>query len=426
MIIAEHLHHKYKPRHERGFHQTNGRMIAAKALHFSLMPTVSLTKRCPPLACLLLLIVSLTAAAEETLEGYESQIEAANQALQKLDKEIAQSQRLKKQLQRSLSDVSERVGEREQRLSNLKTDIAQYNSTLEKIEEQLELERSNMASRRTAMASSIRKMQRIAASSGLKVALQNDDPASADRHAIYTEYFVRAQNTAIATQLATLEKIQQAHANALKDRNWLNYIKKKATLQHDSYRTEQASKQRSIGEVEQTISSKTRSVATLKADQGRLQTLLEELKAAQVLRSGYFLSGQGQYGLPVKGDIQARFNEIKSVGKLRWTGIFIQASAGAPVRAIADGEVVYSGWLNGFGMLVILDHGDGFMTLYGGNRDVAVSPADWAESGATIATVGDSGGQKTSGVYFEIRHNAKPVDPEQWVSPKNAVVNARK
>jgi len=111
---------------------------------------------------------------------------------------------------------------------------------------------------------------------------------------------------------------------------------------------------------------------------------------------------------------------------LRWDGYFIEAGTGAAVRAIADGTVVYSDWLQGFGMLVILDHGDGYMTLYGGNREVTVRKEDWVQTGSTIATVGDSGGQKTSGVYFEIRHNATPVDPKEWVSTDNSIKSVKK
>jgi len=181
-----------------------------------------------------------------------------------------------------------------------------------------------------------------------------------------------------------------------------------------------------LGEVQAQISTKTRTVATLKVDQARLQALMEELRNSQVAHSGYFASGQGSYPLPVAGTIKARFGEVKSVGKLRWDGYFIEAGSGSPVRAIADGSVVYSDWLQGFGMLVILDHGDGYMTLYGGNRDVAVQKQDWVQTGSTIATVGDSGGQKTSGLYFEIRHNAAPVDPKEWINTNNSIKSVKK
>ena len=144
---------------------------------------------------------------------------------------------------------------------------------------------------------------------------------------------------------------------------------------------------------------------------------MEELQAAEAAASGYFESGRGSLPMPVAGRVDARFGDVKSVGRLTWDGLFVRAEAGAAVRSVADGEVVYGGWLEGFGMLVIVDHGDGWMSLYGGNRDVLAAPGDWVESGAAIATVGDSGGQNVPGVYFEIRRDAEPVDPAPFLDP---------
>ena len=221
-------------------------------------------------------------------------------------------------------------------------------------------------------------------------------------------------------------RVQEAKATALKDRNWLNYLKKKASKQRDSFASTAKATQRDLGQVEAKLDEKTRTVAQLKADQERLQSLMEELKALQSAQSGYFIAGQGRYPAPVKGRLTARYGDIKSVGKLTWSGLFIEAKMGAPVRAIADGEVIYSNWLQGFGHLVIVDHGDNYTSLYGGNREVTIPVGEWVESGATIATVGDSGGQSSSGVYFEIRHNAIAEDPESWLNPKSGLISASK
>ena len=365
-------------------------------------------------------------SAEETIEGVEQEILSTTQRLRKLDEEIAASRALKEKLTAALNESNQKVGERQSRITGLNKDIQQYDAQLDSLDKQIEQEEGNVDARKKALAQSIRRSQRIASSTGLKVVLQNNNPAQADRLGVYTGYFMQAQQQAIRNQQATLQQIAAARNEALKNRNWLNHIKKKATSQFDTYKGERDQKKQSIGEVESQITNKTQTVAQLKLDQARLQALMEELRAAQVAKSGYFLAGKGKYPLPVRGTINARFGEVKSVGKLRWEGYFITAGIGTPVRTIADGEVVYSDWLQGFGMLVIIDHGDSYMTLYGGNREVAASQGDWVESGATIATVGDSGGQKRSGVYFEIRHNATPMDPKEWVSAKNDVLKAQK
>jgi septal ring factor EnvC (AmiA/AmiB activator) len=366
------------------------------------------------------------AQANTTVEDVEQEISQTQQKLKQLDAEIAEGRALKAKLEKALQATNKNVGERASRIEGLNTDIAQYNAKLDQLETRITQEQANVERRKQSLAVSIRRAQSVTTANGLKVVLQNDNPALIDRLNVYTDYFMQAQQTAIDEQLHAIEKIEAAHFEALKNRNWLNHIKKKATNQYATYKQDAHKKQRSLGEVNTDISTKTRTVAQLKADQVRLQTLMEELKTARIAQSGYFKAGQGTYGLPVAGTVESRFGDVKSVGKLRWNGYFISARSGTPVRAIADGAVIYRDWLQGFGMLVILDHGDGYMTLYGGNREVNVQNEDWVESGATIATVGDSGGQKVSGVYFEIRHNAKPIDPKGWVDAKNSVKTAKK
>ena len=383
-------------------------------------------RRLHPLVIVIALSCANQTNADQSIEGVEKEIQSMSERLQQLHAEIESGRKLKAALQNSLEQTSSKVSERASRIKGLQKDIDTYNAQLDKLDARIAIEQANNDQRKSTLAASLRGSQRLATSSGLKVLLQSNNPAQSARLGVYTGYFMRAQQAAIDSQQQALQQVALAREEALKNRNWLNYIKKKATSQFDSYKQQRNKNQASIGQVENDLSNKTKTVAEIKQDQQRLQSLMEELRAAQIAKSGYFVANRGHYGLPVTGRIQARFGDIKSVGKLTWNGYFVAADLGLPVRAIADGTVVYSDWLQGFGMLVILDHGDGYMTLYGGNRDVAVQKGDWSETGATIATVGDSGGQKTTGVYFEIRHNAKPIDPKGWVNAKNTVKSAKK
>ena len=369
---------------------------------------------------------SSAADKANSVEGVSEQIQQTDTLLKQLQQDIASSRLQKQKIVDSLSAVQGNVSERTQRLKQLNKEIAQYDSELDSLSSSIAEQERGIEKRKSLLADSLRKSQRVNTASGLKVVLQHDDPVLADRLGIYTEYFMAAQDTAIKQQLAALTLIEDAHLEAVKNRNWLNHIKKKAQKQHDNFAANARAQKTELKTVENQLTEKQRSVAQLKADQARLQILLEELKAAQVAKSGYFLAGKGKYPLPVDGQLQARFGEMKSVGKIRWQGLFIAARSGTPVGAIADGEVIYSDWLQGFGNLVILDHGDAFMTLYGGNRDVRIKKGDWVDSGSTIATVGNSGGQSANGVYFEIRHNAIPVDPAGWVDATISINSARK
>ena len=151
----------------------------------------------------------------------------------------------------------------------------------------------------------------------------------------------------------------------------------------------------------------------------RLQALLDRITAsiADLPTPGDttpFVREKGKLLLPVSGRITDRFGTSRNNGKLRWNGIFIAAPRGAPVRAIHYGRVVFSDWLRGFGLLLIIDHGDGYMSLYGHNQVLYTEVGDWVTAGEIVATVGDTGGQNRAGLYFEIRYKGKPTNPQLW------------
>jgi septal ring factor EnvC (AmiA/AmiB activator) len=117
----------------------------------------------------------------------------------------------------------------------------------------------------------------------------------------------------------------------------------------------------------------------------------------------------------VRGELANRFGSPRSDGGVLWKGLFIAARAGEEVRAVADGRVVFSDWLRGFGNLLIIDHGDAFMSLYGNNEALFKRVGDIIHGGEAVAAVGNSGGNARSGLYFELRHQGKPLDPLDWV-----------
>jgi septal ring factor EnvC (AmiA/AmiB activator) len=127
-----------------------------------------------------------------------------------------------------------------------------------------------------------------------------------------------------------------------------------------------------------------------------------------------FARYKGRLSWPARGKITARYGSSRQVGALTWRGVMIGAEEGGDVKAIYRGRVAFADWLRGFGLLIIIDHGDGYMSLYGHNQNLARGVGDWVERGDVIATVGNSGGEDSAGLYFEIRHNGVPDNPLQW------------
>ncbi|MFK7995154.1 MAG: murein hydrolase activator EnvC [Granulosicoccus sp.] len=363
---------------------------------------------------------SLHAEQARNIDELAEQIQKTDEQLKALKQTIDRNNVLKRDLQNAFQLAGQKRSEREQRLQELTGRITEFNLRLEELEKSVANANADIQRRKSELARSLRSSQSIGAATELKTLLQHDNPAQAQRLDLYRSYFFKAQKRQVQSAIEFVQGVEQAHLSTLKDRNWLNHIREKANEQRESFARDEKTRRQEIDTVEDILQNTTRTVAELQQDQQRLQSLMEELESLQRGGSGYFAALQGQFSQPVAGQITARFGEIKSVGKLRWNGLYIAAGEGQRVRAVADGEVVYSDWLQGFGMLVILDHGDGYMTLYGGNRTVIPSKGAWVESGSTIAKVGDSGGQNTSGLYFEIRHNATALDPQDWLKPASS------
>lgn len=370
------------------------------------------------LSIILLLVLDLLipVTAANTFDDVQQRIEQTEEQLRSLKQDIATSEQLRQELQQSVDNVLSKVGEREHRLQTLDASIKRYNEQLSKLDAQLQNAKQDIQSHKSTLALSLKHMQNLGKHSELKLILQHDDPELGQRLKSYSDYFLATQKRLLDSQVAYLSAVSTSREKTLENRNWLNHIRRKADRQRENLELEAAEEIIQLSQLKQSLKDKQRSVSQLEADQERLQSLIDELRLAQLAQSGYFEAGKGSYKPPVKGELTERFGDVKSVGKLLWNGWFIQAPTNSPVQAVADGEIVYANWLEGFGMLVIVDHGDGYMSLYGGNRTISATIGDWVQSGATIATVGDSGGQSKSGLYFEIRKNAKAMDPEHWIS----------
>ena len=166
------------------------------------------------------------------------------------------------------------------------------------------------------------------------------------------------------------------------------------------------------------IKQKGQRLAQLEEDRQQLEDLLEELRRQETPSmpdSGAFAGRQGTLPWPVKGKVSARFGTPRDSGKLKWQGIMIDTHEGADVRAVAPGTGGFADWMRGYGLLLIIDHGDGYMSLYGQNQALHKNAGDPVADGETIASVGDSGGRNSNGLYFEIRYQGKPSNPLAWL-----------
>ena len=173
-------------------------------------------------------------------------------------------------------------------------------------------------------------------------------------------------------------------------------------------------------------------VARLRTDERRLVELVDALRASltddalKIRDNKSFEELRGKLPWPVSGAVLARYGAPRGESGLTWQGMLIGASAGEAVHSIHRGRVAYADWLRGFGLLLIIEHEDGFMSLYGHNETLTRETGDWVESGEVVATVGDSGGNPHPALYFEIRRTGRPVNPWRWcIAPTAAALVSR-
>lgn len=385
----------------------------------------ALQRLCVAIAMAVGVITAPLTLQAETTEQYQASIDAKNSELEQLAKDISEAGQQRRLLQQTIAEQQGKIQGRTQRVRQLDKDIKRFEQRLAEFESQSQALQQAVLNDHSTLADIIRDLQISSGNSGLKVMLQDGDPSSAGRVGVYIDYLMKAQQQRIGIHLERVALAEQARTEALKSRNWLQHIKAKALDQQKGYTRSRDQTNSRLEAVNSTVSRGKSRSKQLESELVELQTLLEELEKASRTRSGYFVAEKGKHFWPTwtadqtqrqMPEVRARFGQSRASGKLDWSGILIGARTGTAVHAIADGEAVFAGKLAGVGTLVVIDHGDGYLSLYGGNRKLQVKIGDWLEKGATIATVGKSGGPNPQGIYLEIRHNAVPIDPEQWLT----------
>jgi septal ring factor EnvC (AmiA/AmiB activator) len=248
----------------------------------------------------------------------------------------------------------------------------------------------------------------------------------------------RARAELLASLRGNLADLEKLSGETRRKSAELHSLQSEENLQMRRLEKEKAEREQIYAKVSDDIDKSRKQLSTLTRDEERLSQLIERLarEAARKntrkpgkriinqalpnadLGAGAFRQLKGKLHLPVIGELTNRFGGQRQDSGLSWKGLFISARPGRDVKAIAGGRVVYADWLRGFGNLLILDHGDGYMSLYGNNESLLKQVGEEARTGDTIAATGNSGGNPDSGLYFELRYQGKPFDPIPWVTLK--------
>ncbi len=253
-----------------------------------------------------------------------------------------------------------------------------------------------------------------------KMLLNQQNPAGVSRVLTYYRYFNHARAERIGTIETTLTRLDTLGQQIREQGRELETLRATQREQKAALETSRARRALLLASLDREVHSRAQEIERLRGDEKRLEQLIEGLKTVlpeTTLPRGagaHFARLRGRLPLPTRGRILARYGSQKNVGNLKWRGLFIAGHEGQDVIAVFPGRVVFADWLRGFGLLLILEHGDGYMTLYGHNQSLHKGVGDWVEAGEVIASLGSTGDVTQPGLYFEIRHNGEPRDPLIW------------
>ncbi len=351
---------------------------------------------------------------------------AAESRLAEIQREIAE-------LQGSLERARGALGREREALRSLDLDIQSSARTLAQVTDDLagqqrEVDRvqgeqdaylDQLATREDELGQQVLAAWKLSRQSRLKLILNQDDPARLGRMLAYYDYFGQAQAAQIRDLREALTKLEALAFELEQERSTLGAIRDEHQARSDTLENQREQRLELIARLEEGVDSDQARIAELQRNRKDLETLLERLGdaladiPADLGNRRHPSAMRGQLPMPVDGRVLAAFGSPRAAG-LDWRGWLIEATAGQTVSAVAYGRVAYADWLRGYGLLLIVDHGDGFMSLYGHNESLRAEVGDWVEPGEVISTVGQAA-ERRQGLYFELRRKGKAVDPAAWM-----------
>jgi septal ring factor EnvC (AmiA/AmiB activator) len=333
------------------------------------------------------------------LKGFEQEMSGLESELKRSESEIGRLKRESDELERKILDGETRV-------RDLRGQAAQLQIAL------------------TAQQNQIARQAKAAYMAGeqdyLKLILNQDDPARMARLMRYYQYLARARMGEVNRYNETLEQIRQASTQIVEQQVRLEHSREDLAANGSRLQTQQSARTGLLASLQGKSRTQSEKLASAQAERAGLEKLIKSIDEAITsiptpAGSLAFAKAKGKLPLPLKGPIQARYGSQRGGdARLKWDGLMIGAAQGSAVHAIHGGRVVFADWLRGSGLLLILDHGSGYLSLYGHNQSLLKEVGTWVQPGEAVSTVGASGGLNASALYFAIRHQGRALDPAAW------------
>jgi murein hydrolase activator len=355
----------------------------------------------------------LAKVKERELEQVRDRISELKQSM---DRAASERDRLTGELQ----DIEVAISEQRMRIKDIEREQRYTKNKKKALDTDLAGREAHLDKESAELAAQVRAAYMSGNQEKIKLLLNQRDPATLGRVMAYYRYLndYRADN--IAVVIEEIHKLEALRSQIAAEEARLAALAKSRYAELGKLNSSQEERQLLLVNLRKKIANEGQEVEGLAAEEQDLTRLIAELTS---ILSDYPISSEepfskhkGRLTWPVAGTLIHDYGQPRAGGKINWNGVVLAAPRGREVRAVYHGRIAFADWLAGMGLLVIVDHGEGYMTLYGYNETILKNTGDWVAPGDVIATVGDSGGQQQSSVYFELRKGTKPVNPRHWVT----------
>jgi septal ring factor EnvC (AmiA/AmiB activator) len=391
---------------------------------------------------------------KEKVEKPKEKLNNIHERIESLTKELGKTKEAHADAADALKESEKAISETNRKLFDLQQAQKKHNESLQALQTQKTGLENTIDGQKNQLSKQIYQQYLHGQHNYLQLILEEQDPSAISRQVQYFSYISRARQAIIndmQSNLGRVTKLNEETANALKE---VVNLKSKQEAERKNLESQKQAHSRVVEKLSSQISAQRNEIEKLKRDEKSLSQLVERLARASqpkpqkptqanapsketsnkpeteatpqrplatneslpsnAFDGGNFESLRGKLNLPVRGEITNKFGASRQDTGLTWKGLFIKSNEGNEVKSIANGRVVFADWMRGFGNLIIVDHGGGYMSLYGNNQALLRKMGDTVKGGDSIASVGNSGGNDTPGLYYELRSRSKPFDPMSW------------
>lgn len=400
------------------------------------------------------LLVFLAAPAAGAASAPNEELKALRGKLEALKRDIARGESSRAEATDALKASESAISTSNRRLAELTAAQTEVDQQLDALEAKRKAVDQRLARQRELAARLVYQQYTAPPAGALQALTSGKNPNEIARTGVYLDYIARARRQILDGLHKDGETLRALGEETAQRQAELGAIRQEQMAERERLDAERANHKQVLAGIADKIARQRKEAGALERDEKRLTKLVQDLARLLAARKpppapparapaapptvGFapsappppsapprsasgdtpFEQAKGRLQMPVRGELVGRFGSPRSDSGMSWRGLFIQAPAGREVKAVAAGRIVFADWLRGFGNLLILDHGDGFMSLYGNNEALIGRIGEAVRSGDTVATVGSSGGNTVSGLYFELRHQGRPFDPLGWLNLK--------